>query len=151
MIVCTQEVRVGDLGNKTSQWGLGRRFSLIMGKGLGTGWSSASDTGGVTANKSDPCAFSPDSNFIFVSSITGNWGGKAEEQMVSEGHFCDIPAKTKNRRVKFQACAPYSNFPLINPPRDFNSIIIWEDKRLMGSLLRLLQADTGCGSSPAWD
>lgn len=84
-----------------------------MGKGLGTGWSSASDTGGVTANKAGPCPSSPDSNFIFVRSITGNWGGEAGEQVVSEGHFFDIPAKTEKGRVEFEACAPYSNFPAL--------------------------------------
>lgn len=82
-----------------------------MGKGLGTGWSSASDTGGVTANKAGPCPSSPDSDFIFVRSITRNCGGEAGKQVVSEGHFFDIPAKTEKGRVEFEACASYSNIP----------------------------------------
>lgn len=48
-------------------------------------WPFTSDAGGVTSVSACPCLSSPDSDFLLVLPIIGNWGGRSREQVVSEG------------------------------------------------------------------
>lgn len=49
----------------------------------------------MTAYVACPCLSSPDSDFFWVVPITENWGGEAGEWVVSEGHACEVPARTE--------------------------------------------------------
>ena len=64
-----------------------------MGKG-GVGWPPASDTGEVT-DVACSCLSSPDSNFFWSSQLQEIGEGK---QVISEGHSCDVPARTGKGR-----------------------------------------------------
>ena len=65
------------------------------------GWSSASDTGGVTTHVVHPCPSFPGSNFFF-----GFWSSQLQEigeeeaweQVVSKGHVCAVPAEAEKGR-----------------------------------------------------
>lgn len=47
---------------------------------------------------------------VLSISVTGYWGGDTREQVVSEGHVSDVPAKRENVKKELKALAPYSNF-----------------------------------------
>lgn len=65
---------------------------------MGIGLFLDSEALGVTAGTPRPCLSSPGSNvgFFWSSKVQEIGEGKVEEQMVSEGHICDILAKMDN-------------------------------------------------------